>query len=295
MQVLLSEDSLPSPVSIGFYHHLADAVCRLEGISDPLFLSLRLTDDAGIQAINREWRGMDQATDVLSFPSTDFAPGDTAGSRNSFPADAWDSELKAFFLGDIVISLPRVKDQADRFGHGFARELGYLFTHGVLHLMGYDHLNEKDKREMRELEEKVMDQQKKLSPEVRERLLSAAREARKQAYVPYSNYRVGAALLGSDGKIYTGCNVENASYGLTNCAERTAVFKAVSEGEKAFSAIAIAADATAPWPCGACRQVLSEFAPDMKVYVTWGEDDCVGIDLDMLLPYSFSGFEEDRP
>lgn len=101
-------------------------------------------------------------------------------------------------------------------------------------------------------------------PVTEEALCQAALEAMKRAYVPYSKHRVGAALLGADGRIYTGCNVENAGYGPTVCAERTAVFKAVSEGERSFAAIAIAGGIRgrirgACPPCGVCRQVLREF------------------------------------
>ncbi len=100
-------------------------------------------------------------------------------------------------------------------------------------------------------------------------LLERAAEGAAQAYCPYSSFRVGAALLTSDGRVFTGCNVENASFGLTVCAERNAVFTAVAAGCRRFSALAIVADGeTPPYPCGACRQVLAEFcAPDFPVYV----------------------------
>ena len=89
-----------------------------------------------------------------------------------------------------------------------------------------------------------------------------AREAALRAYAPYSKFKVGAALIAEDGRIFTGCNVENASYGLSNCAERTAVFKAVSEGATRFTALAIAGgEEDVAMPCGACRQVLAEFFP----------------------------------
>ena len=102
-----------------------------------------------------------------------------------------------------------------------------------------------------------------------ERLLEMAREMLAFSYVPYSGYAVGAALLTPDGRVFTGCNVENAAYGNTLCAERTALCKAVSEGAREFEAIAIASRCSAPFPCGACRQSLYEFAPDLRVMVTW--------------------------
>ena len=119
-----------------------------------------------------------------------------------------------------------------------------------------------------------------------ETLLALAREAMKRSYSPYSGYPVGAALLCADGRVFQGCNIENASFGLTNCAERTAMFKAVSEGAAEFTAIAIASKTSAPWPCGACRQVLNEFAPGIRVLVTWdgGQDE---MSLDELLPHGF--------
>jgi cytidine deaminase len=119
-------------------------------------------------------------------------------------------------------------------------------------------------------------------------LIQAAREATEQAHAPYSGYRVGAALLCSDGTVFTGCNVENASYGLTNCAERTALFSAVAAGHRQFRAIAIAAsEDPAPYPCGACRQVLAEFCPaDFPVHVVKG-DGHETRSLGELLPHTF--------
>src|SRR6185437_6058522 len=97
-------------------------------------------------------------------------------------------------------------------------------------------------------------------------LIAAAREARENAHAPFSNFRVGAALRAKSGRIYTGCNVENASYGLTLCAERVAIFKAISEGERGFDAIAVVADTDAlTSPCGACRQIIWEFCGDVPV------------------------------
>jgi cytidine deaminase len=105
-----------------------------------------------------------------------------------------------------------------------------------------------------------------LSNEMRQKLVEAARQARHWAYVPYSKYGVGAALLTTSGKIYDGCNVENAAYPTTMCAERVAVFKAVSEGEREYEAIAVVTS-NGGTPCGSCRQVLAEFGLETTVLV----------------------------
>ncbi|MCL2811966.1 MAG: cytidine deaminase [Clostridia bacterium] len=120
-----------------------------------------------------------------------------------------------------------------------------------------------------------------------EKMLELARQAMESAYVPYSNYPVGTCLLTEDGRVFTGCNIENASYGATICGERTAVVKAVSEGARRFAAIAIAARGSAPYPCGVCRQVLNEFGPQMRVLVTWDDLHVEKTTLDALLPNSF--------
>ncbi len=99
-----------------------------------------------------------------------------------------------------------------------------------------------------------------------EQLIQLAFQARQKAYAPYSNFKVGAALLASNGKIFTGCNIENATYGLTVCAERVALWKAISEGEREFERIAVASEGATPVsPCGACRQLLWEFCGDIEV------------------------------
>ncbi len=133
-------------------------------------------------------------------------------------------------------------------------------------------------------------------------LIEAAFAARRNAYVPYSHYRVGAALLAESGRIYQGCNVENASYGATNCGERTAIFKAVSEGERGFLAIAIVGGleqedgascdsrcvSDYAYPCGICRQVMSEFMDGAaQVVVARSPQDYLVYRLDELLPNSF--------
>ena len=119
-------------------------------------------------------------------------------------------------------------------------------------------------------------------------LINLAVQASRNAYVPYSHFAVGAALECRDGTVFTGCNVENAALGSTICAERTAACKAVSEGARDFTAIAIASNGSAPYPCGACRQFLAEFAPDMEVLSVMGGGRYVSNRLSELMPYTFN-------
>ncbi|XP_049628090.1 cytidine deaminase [Suncus etruscus] len=128
-----------------------------------------------------------------------------------------------------------------------------------------------------------------LEPEQIQQLLLSCQEAKKSAYCPYSNFRVGAALLTRDGRIFSGCNVENACYSLGNCAERTAIQKAISEGYKDFQAIAVASDMKDDFisPCGACRQVMREFGTKWAVYMTKPDGTYVTKTVEELLPASF--------
>ena len=127
----------------------------------------------------------------------------------------------------------------------------------------------------------------------RERLGRLALKARKNAYAPYSHFAVGAALLTKNGKVYTGCNIENAAFSPTSCGERTAFFKAVSEGEREFLAIAVAGGRTGENPenpcppCGVCRQVLREFAPNIEIICLNGAGEERTFTLEELLPHSF--------
>ena len=135
----------------------------------------------------------------------------------------------------------------------------------------------------------------KLTDDIRAQLVAAAISAREKAYAPYSKFSVGAAVLGTDGNIYTGCNIENVSYGMTMCAERTALFKMVSEGCRKFAAIAVVAgeNATDGAPCGACRQVMGEFAgslEDTEVLLASLKGDYIVETVASLMPYPFVNF-----
>ena len=141
-----------------------------------------------------------------------------------------------------------------------------------------------------------------ITDDIRRNLVEKAIAAREKAYAPYSKFPVGAAVLGVDGNIYTGCNIENVSYGMTMCAERTALFKMVSEGCTKFAAIAIVAgeNATDGAPCGACRQVMGEFAENLsetEVILASLKGDYITETVASIMPYPFVNFkpqEEDK-
>ena len=248
---------------------VADCCLAAEGVKLPCAVHVLLTGDERIHEINREQRGVDRPTDVLSFPTVRYAPGKTARDSEKRLKAEWDPELHACMLGDIIISRPRAAEQAKEYGHSERRELCYLLAHALFHLMGYDHMEEDEKKEMRKMEEKALNMAgigRDTETSITDgELLELARRALEYSYSPYSHYAVGAALLCADGRVFTGCNIENSSFGLTNCAERTALFKAVSEGAREFTAIAIASNGSMPYPCGACRQALNEFAPELRV------------------------------
>ncbi|GIM28066.1 cytidine deaminase [Clostridium polyendosporum] len=124
-----------------------------------------------------------------------------------------------------------------------------------------------------------------------DKLIEAAIQARENAYAPYSNFMVGAAVLCENGKIFSGCNIENASFGATNCAERTAIFKAVSEGCRTIKSVAVIGDPNNfTFPCGICRQVIAEFAEngDIKIFIVKNKKEFIVKTLDEVLPGVFS-------
>lgn len=143
---------LGHPETAALVKKAAAAALRAEGVDEPCEIGVTLTNDEGIHAINREQRGVDRATDVLSFPMNELTPG-------AFNPDAceWDYETDRAMLGDMVISMERCAEQAETYGHSFAHEVSYLTVHSVLHLLGYDHVDEgEDKRRMRAREKEIM-------------------------------------------------------------------------------------------------------------------------------------------
>jgi len=134
----------------------ADAAQKTEGVSAPLAVFISIVNDDEIQVINREQRGKDASTDVLSFPTVNYPAGKTAGACEKLLRREYDPELGACLLGDIIISMDHVRAQAAEYGHSERRETGYLLTHGLFHLMGYDHMTDADKPVMRAMEEKSL-------------------------------------------------------------------------------------------------------------------------------------------
>lgn len=285
MITLEIEEKRPMPKDLRRAMQALAHVCgALEGVKTPAFAQVLVTDDDDIHEINRVQRGVDRPTDVLSFPTIAYRGG-TLRDNERLLRREMDADAGACFLGDIVISLPRAEAQGTEYGHGTAREVLYLTAHGLFHLMGYDHEADGERARMRDMEEKAMNESG-YGRVPDDELIDRAKEAAEIAYAPYSGFRVGACLLSEDGRLYTGCNIENAAYGATNCAERTALFKALSEGVRRFTAIAVYSETALPWPCGICRQALNEFAPRLRVIVAT-DDERDEMRLDELLPHAF--------
>lgn len=277
-----------------FLNDVAEACFRVEGIEGAGF-AIQIVDDAQIQQLNREMRNIDKPTDVLSFPSVRYRPGTTAKDNPTRLRREYDPFLGYINLGDCVLNLDRARQQAEEFGHSLRRELGYLTAHSAFHLMGYDHMVEEDKRIMREMEKRAM-QELSLwkNPEggkhmTHEKLFELAVEAMQNSYSPYSHFKVGACILTEDGQTFKGCNFENTSYGATICAERCATSCAIAAGQRKFVAVAITAEKCLAWPCGICRQVLAEFAcgPDMPVIIGQAGHSFVVKTIGELLPGAF--------
>ena len=270
MPIELSIEVGGAPTGLGtLMDRVAAACCEVEGIG-LMDAAGRLVDDETIRTINREFRDIDRATDVLSFPSITYAPGKTAKDSLRKLRRERNPQSGNMVLGDFAISLKHARAQAAAYGHSLSRELGYLTAHSMFHLMGYDHEDEASRAVMRALEERAM-AMVQLAREGAEQemtdqeLFDRACTALNGAYTPYSHYRVGACLLSTDGRTFDGCNIENASYGATICAERCAISCAVSQGATKFTTIAVVGERDPAWPCGICRQVLNEFSQELRV------------------------------
>ncbi len=246
-------------------------------------VGILFTDNKGIRELNRKHRNIDKPTDVLSFPMQDIKKGVMASVPHEY-----DYTGGNILLGDVVVSIDKIREQAAKYGHSIERETAFLISHGVYHLLGYDHSTEDEEAEMAEKQEEVLaamglgritsgeagtDPQTDVTVKSGEKagniidestihtLVVKAAAAKEYAYAPCSGFKVGAAILDENGRIHTGGNVENVSLGCTCCAERAAIYKAVSEGAVRIMAVAVASDSEDYiYPCGICRQVILEFA-----------------------------------
>lgn len=245
---------------------VAMLVFQHEHVSPEGILSVGFLDKEEMRAIKKQFFHQDVDTDVIAFPY-----GENERDR------VW---------GEILICIPVAFEQARERGQRVEEEVLLLFIHGLLHLLGYRDDTEEKRTTMEAKAQEFL--QRAVEWRLRKGLVKKAWEAKEHAYAPYSHFRVGAALLGDDGEIFTGCNVENASFGLTICAERVALVKAVSSGVRSFRKIAIVSDAsTLCLPCGACRQVLFEFSPSLEIIGANSSLDFQVFRLDELLPYGF--------
>ena len=257
---------IPVPEALAGLEALLDkvaAACLAEEGVEGAGFTVRVVDDAAIRALNRDMRGIDRATDVLSFPTVSYPPGRTARRCPKRLQREYDPATGLVNLGDCVINLDRARRQAAEYGHSLTRELSYLTAHSAFHLMGYDHMNEEEKKVMRDMEEKALGRlgiTREDGGVSYDDLFTLACEAMEMAYSPYSKFKVGACILAEDGRTFKGCNFENASFGATICAERCAAGNAIVNGARRFRAIAIVGSTAVAWPCGICRQVLREFS-----------------------------------
>ena len=152
IEIYREKRGLGFPEAAKLIRRAAKTALRAQGVAEDCLISVMLTNDEGIRRVNREFRGVDRPTDVLSFPLNELTPG-------AFDPDDCETDpvTGAVMLGDMMISLPRCEAQGEDFGHGFEREIGYLTVHSVLHLLGYDHLDEGPmKRQMRAREKEIM-------------------------------------------------------------------------------------------------------------------------------------------
>ena len=288
LNIEINTENVPAS-AVSLMEEVAAEVARLEGIHG-VGAVVSIEDNDSIHERNLQYRNVDSATDVLSFPTINYPEGTTAKDNAKRIEREYDPDEGFCNLGFIAISIDRAREQAAEFNHSLAREIGYLTCHAMLHLCGYDHIEESDRVIMRAHEEEVMKNLGLNRAAVTDKeLFGIACDMLEKAYVPYSHFKVGACLLTKDGRTFTGCNIENASYGATNCAERTAIFKAVSEGFREFEAIAIAGENTAPMPCGICRRVMCEFAdPSLRIIVGKKDGSFTAYTLADLLPNSFT-------
>lgn len=279
LKIIMNEDMLISSKLRRLVKKAARRTLTVSGFKNACEVGILICNNKTIREKNKEFRNLDKPTDVLSFPMLNMKNGIFICNITKDR----DPGTKRLLLGDLVISHEMATYQAKEYGHAIEREMCFLAVHGMLHLLGYHHEDKSSEKTVTVMQELVLASMGLLrdtgSISVSDGYLAAlAKIACSKAYAPYSQFKVGAALSTSSGKVFTGSNIENASYGATCCAERVALYKAVSEGFKDISAIAVAVAVGATVgavagevaamtencdnirPCGICLQTLAEFA-----------------------------------
>lgn len=264
--VLVTRSSKEATLSSAIIKKIVDFVCAQENREIPGKLSIAFVSLDEIRALKKEFFHHNVETDVISF---------FYGTEES--DEVW---------GEIIISPEKAKEQARAYDTLYENEQKLLLIHGLLHLLGYDDTDRDKKQIMENRQNHLLDHF--LIIEKRDQLVLLAQKAQKYAYAPYSLFPVGAALETCHGKVIQGGNIENASFGLSVCAERVALFKAVSMGYATFTRLAvISSSQDYCLPCGACRQVLYEFAPHLEILAARRGGDYQIYTLDELFPHPF--------
>ncbi len=258
------------------FNSLAEKVFSHLNVVNNYIVDVSIIDNKSIHKINKEYRKVDRPTDVISFA---FFDDETEEVIPGVPST----------LGQILISYEKAEEQAKMYGNSLNREICFLFVHGLLHLLGYNHMEKEDELVMFAIQNEILGGKNMDSKE----LIGKAIEARQLSYSPYSKFKVGAAVLTKDGRVFLGANIENSAYPLCMCGERNALYNAYMHGVKKdeIEALALAADTDGPCaPCGACRQVISELMPmDAKIYMANLKGAVQETTIAELLPFAFSG------
>ncbi len=273
-------DNVNVPEVLNFMlSELGDLCLHHENIeSENIEVSLLITDDSSIQELNKSFRAIDRPTDVLSFPSISYPHGKTAGDLGGVSKSCYIPEHRTWFIGDLAISVDRAKAQACEYGHSFLREIGFLLVHGMLHLLGYDHVEEEDRQRMRQKEQEVMAVYG-LSRELTDIQITAlmyAKNAFKSAFALYKKRTgvvKGACIHCGSGKYYNDSIQESASEDNGQTVEAEVLNKAVKEGEKTFDLLVVYSLCALDIPSQKRLRKLQRYADDMMLILA--NDKCL--------------------
>ncbi|NLJ48076.1 MAG: cytidine deaminase [Candidatus Atribacteria bacterium] len=264
--IVVNRSSKETALSRAIIKKIVDFVCEQENREIPGKLSIAFVSLEEIRTLKKEFFHQNIETDVISF---------FYGTEE--PDKVW---------GEIIVCPEKAREYAHTYGTRYENEQKLLLIHGLLHLLGYDDTDADKKQIMESRQNHLLEHF--LIIEKRDHLVLLAQKAQQYAYAPYSLFPVGAALETCNGRVIQGGNIENASYGLSVCAERVVLFKAVSMGYATFTRLAIVSSSQDYcFPCGACRQVLYEFTPHLEILTARRGGDYQVYTLDELFPHPF--------